>query len=433
MKSIGPLQVEYNGMGYPTAKKVKTINVVESKNSLTIKNLTEGEAYSWTLSDGTTGSTNPIAITFPDGKNELTLEVTQGNRKTNVTLKKKVLTYTDLVAIDKSHTGRKALASKGETLYIVRSPNTTRTINYQMTTTGVKGDFDNSEPLWSTTLPKNSLYEGEVLNSTGSVAGETRHSSEAKGKVFSTAVGKMLDVKVEVVDQSRHATEFMPPGVSALLTSTYNKTKTGMEQVQRVLEPFGVAKFEVKPLKIKGEKYNKEDEGSRHFLEVTDGNINGGFEVKLYEKTIYPPFLKPLNISGVSKCGLYGKASIDLPITGGIEQERIHETQKLKINKPFYISGAAKGCIEAGLEFELLVAKSAVEATVRGFGKGCIGGAVKYKNGDENPVTVNVSIDPVVVGINAVVKSKGYIEFSLVDWSYEYALTKELEIYKYPN
>jgi hypothetical protein len=107
--------------------------------------------------------------------------------------------------------------------------------------------------------------------------------------------------------------------------------------------------------------------------------------------------------------------------------------RKRIINKPFYISGAAKGCIEAGLEFELLVAKSAVEATVRGFGKGCIGGAVKYKNGDENPVTVNVSIDPVVVGINAVVKSKGYIEFSLVDWSYEYALTKELEIYKYPK
>jgi hypothetical protein len=103
--------------------------------------------------------------------------------------------------------------------------------------------------------------------------------------------------------------------------------------------------------------------------------------------------------------------------------------RKRIINKPFYISGAAKGCIEAGLEFELLVAKSAVEATVRGFGKGCIGGAVKYKNGDEPPFSINVSIDPVEVGINAVLKSRGYVEFSLVDWSYEYALTKEIEIY----
>jgi hypothetical protein len=294
-----------------------------------------------------------------------------------------------------------------------------------MTTTGVKGDFDNSEPLWSTTLPKNSLYEGEVFNSTGSVAGETRHSSEAKGKVFSTAVGKMVDVKVEVVDQSRHAADFMPPGVSALLTSTYNKTKTGMEQVQRIASIFGYVDLDVKPLKIQGEKYNDEAK-DRHYLEVTDGNIIGGFELA-FEKLIYPPFLKPLNIAGVSKCGLSGKASIDLPIKGGIEQERIYETQKLLINKPFYISGGLKGCLEAGLEFELLVAKNTVDVAVKGYGKGCGGGSFGYKNG--NGFQGKVSIDPVVVGINAVVKSKGYITFSLVDWSYEYALTKEIPIY----
>lgn len=149
----------------------------------------------------------------------------------------------------------------------------------------------------------------------------------------------------------------------------------------------------------------------------------------LGEKVIYPPFLKPLNISGVSICGLYGKASIDLPITGGIEQERIYETQKLLINKPFYISGASKGCIEAGLKFELLVAQNTVEAIVKGYGKGCIGGTIKYKNGDKLPFSTNVSIDPVVVGINAVLKSKGYFEFSLVDWSYEYTLTPEIPIY----
>jgi hypothetical protein len=62
-KNLLPLAVEYNGKEYPI-KKEKTINVVESKNSLTIKKLTEGEAYTSTLSDRTSGSTNPLFDIF---------------------------------------------------------------------------------------------------------------------------------------------------------------------------------------------------------------------------------------------------------------------------------------------------------------------------------------------------------------------------------
>ena len=412
IKALPALMVEYAGKPYGDKKEISMVN---NSNQLKIKNLEETEGYSWKLSDGTTGSSNTLNISFPTDKPTLTLEVSQGNRKMSVVVRNKTFTYTQLSAIDKNSPNRVAIANdkKSETLYIVRPPKglTNRTVDYKMLTNIKKGEFENLEPIWGTTLPKNGLYEGEVLNSNGSIEGETRHYSDAIGKTYATAIGKTYSVNVEVVSQKRHAVDFMPPGVSHLLTSTYEKTEQGFKQVQRVLEPLGVTKFEVKPLKIKGEKYNKEDDGSRHFLEVTDGNINGGFEINLFEKTIYPPFLKPLNITGVSTCGLYGKASIDLPITGGIEQERIHETQKLLINKPFYISGAAKGCLEAGLKFELLVAKSAVEATVKGFGKGCIGGAIKYKNGDENPFSVNVSIDPVVVGINAVIKKKVILSF----------------------
>ncbi len=62
-KGSMPLMIVYNGKEYPI-KKEKTINVVESKNSLTIKKLTEGEAYTWTLSDRTSGSTNPLFDMF---------------------------------------------------------------------------------------------------------------------------------------------------------------------------------------------------------------------------------------------------------------------------------------------------------------------------------------------------------------------------------
>lgn len=178
---------------------------------------------------------------------------------------------------------------------------------------------------------------------------------------------------------------------------------------------------------IKGESFNDEIDESRHYKEVIDGNIEGGFEIELKEKVFYPPQLKFLNIVKISECGLYGKAFIELPIAGGYEKEVIHETGKKLIEKPFYVSGAIKGCIEAGLKFKLLVAPSYVDVDVRGFAKACAGGTLKYKNtiGFEDS---KISVDPLVVGITAKIKSKGYIEFSLVDTTYEYALTKEIPI-----
>jgi hypothetical protein len=136
-----------------------------------------------------------------------------------------------------------------------------------------------------------------------------------------------------------------------------------------------------------------------------------------------------LNIKNVSKCGLYGAFSVDLPIAGGVSQETIFETKKKTKDNPFYAKFGAKGCIEAGLKFELLVAKDAVNTNVRGYGKGCLSGNIVY-DGNDKDFRGEVVLDPVVVGISAKVSSKGFIEFELVDWSDSYSLTKEIKIWE---
>jgi len=155
---------------------------------------------------------------------------------------------------------------------------------------------------------------------------------------------------------------------------------------------------------------------------------SGGVEMKWESPTIYPPVLKPINIGGVVECGLYANASLDFPVAGGMNYQKIHETGVLKVNNPFYLSFKGKGCVEAGLKFKLLVATDQVDCEVKGFGKACVGGGITLRNNDVSEA--KMELDPIVVGISAKVKSKGYIKFTLVDWKYNYALTKPYEIWK---
>jgi hypothetical protein len=435
IKNMQPLAIEYNGKLFYNGTKI-TISNKDVVAGFTIKNNSEGESLSWLVLDKSSElhnyTTNPIGLAWPKEKESLTLLAKSGSRTIEVELIRKTFSYTDLIAKDKSRTKRLALGSKNETLYLVRTASTnlsSRTVSYEMVTEAKKSDFMGSEPKWSTTFPKGGLYEGDVLNGINSPTGETRHNSAGSGTTTASAFGEEHSVKIKVVDQNRHDADFMPPGVNALLTKTYTAVEGGMKQVEKVVSFFddGI-KVKVLPLKINGSMYNKEHD-SRHYLEVLDGSISGGFGLISGEKVVYPPFLKILNIKNVSKCGLYGAFSVDLPIAGGVSQETIFETKKKTKDNPFYAKFGAKGCIEAGLKFELLVAKDAVNTNVRGYGKGCLSGNIVY-DGNDKDFRGEVVLDPVVVGISAKVSSKGFIEFELVDWSDSYSLTKEIKIWE---
>jgi len=158
-----------------------------------LKNVIEGQDLSWVVKDGNNVlnnfTANPVGLIWPDGKTKLTLEAMQGSRKISLTLQRETFTFTGLIAIDANSPNRRTELAD-ETLYIVRSPNDSRTIKYQMTTNAKKNNFVGTEPTWTTTLPLNNLYEGKVLTRINSTTGETRHSKRAKWRYYSSKNGR---------------------------------------------------------------------------------------------------------------------------------------------------------------------------------------------------------------------------------------------------
>ena len=197
------LMIEYNKVAYTNGKTI-TISNKEAVSGFTLKNVIEGEDLAWVVKDGdkvlNNFTANPVGLMWPDGTTKLTLEATQGNRKMSLTLQRKTFTFTGLIAIDANTPNRRTKLAD-ETLYLVRSPNDSRTIKYEMTTNAKKNDFVGIEPNWTTTLPLNNLYEGKVLTGINNTTGETRHTSESKGSVSAEAFEKTYGVKVEVVDK----------------------------------------------------------------------------------------------------------------------------------------------------------------------------------------------------------------------------------------
>ncbi len=204
LKGTSNLMIEYNKVAYANGKTI-TISNKEAVSGFTLKNVIEGEDLAWVVKDGdkvlNNFTANPVGLMWPEGKTKLTLEASQGEKKISLTLQRKTFAFTDLIAIDSDNTTRKAYSSKNETLYIVRSPLSSRTVNYKMTTNASTNDFEGTEPTWNTTFPKGGLYEGEVLTKSNSSTAETRHTSEASGITSATAFDKSYGVKVKVVDK----------------------------------------------------------------------------------------------------------------------------------------------------------------------------------------------------------------------------------------
>ncbi len=168
--SLAPLTVEYNGKSYARGK---TINIISPTNKVSVRGLFSDETFEWKLSSGSSGSTSPIEISFPDSEFEMTLEVIQGNRKTNVVLRKKIVTFEGLVAYDGKNAKRKADSKKDETLYFVGGGDAVgsevRRVNFKLTTNAMKEDFSGDEPQFSTkSLKLNGEYfsDGDLNYST---------------------------------------------------------------------------------------------------------------------------------------------------------------------------------------------------------------------------------------------------------------------------
>jgi hypothetical protein len=423
------LAVEYNGKVYGNGGTISVSNKEELFN-LTLKNTVEGEAISWNTLTGETSVTNPFSVSFPSGKNEITIEGIQGNRKVTVVLKKlSDFELNTLIVYDakKGHEGR--FASVGETLYMIgegelKAVAKGKSNEYQKS-------FTHPDLSWAV------IYEGQS-NPKTSFDGkssfvynlpnpntEKRISVEARD-----ANGLNKEVFIESIKENRIAADWMPPATSMLITSKYDELKSKIDQFNSKFTKFGVNfKFEVKPLKMKGEKYNEEKNKSPQYNNVLKGNINGGLSLKPENDFIfYPPFLEPLNLRNpfdpskrLTECGFYITPKLELNVIGGVEI-RTNAITKVKSKNNFYVEINPKGCIEGGVKFKTLVAQDYFEVEVKGFGEVCLSGKYRvYDTSDD--VGGSIQLDPLVIGVKAKVKSKSPVEFTLVDISTNYAIS----------
>ena len=337
---------------------------------------------------------------------------------------------TSLKAIDNSNSKRFAVSN--ETLYYVNKPtvsteskNTKFEVSYapnlsvdEIPSKNIKWNFNDTYDEKKDGIKSFSVKVNENKNVNVVVIGGV---PELENK----------NVNVKWVDENRGDASFMPPAVSHTVQEFSRKILIPLKKVTDKLNDFlGTDKFkgEIKPVKIKGEKYNEEDKTSRHYFEITKGTINGGLAIK-GEFLGYPPFLKILNIDGVSKVGIYVTPKVEFNLSGGAIRKKILETNKI-IEDELFVEGSLKGCVELGLKAELLVAKDLVDFSVSGFGEGCASGKVNY-NISTNDFKGGLYLDPIKLGVKAKIKSKGSFNFTLVDIDKSWSITDKIPLYEF--
>ncbi|WP_017498222.1 fibronectin type III domain-containing protein [Flavobacterium sp. WG21] len=246
------------------------------------------------------------------------------------------------------------------------------------------------------------------------------------------------EVKVKWIKEGRSEQAFMPPAVSHLVTQFNDDLIKPFKKMTDKLDKFTGSlpgdkqnfKVEVKPIKIKGEGYNEEDDNSRHYFKTLKGSISGGINLK-GEFFGYPPFLAFLNIKGISEVGVFISPKVEVNLVGSRLSRTIGETNK-KVKDNFVIEGNIKGCIEVGLKAELTVdqdKKDYIEFSVKGSGEGCVSGKRVY-NFTTNKWDGGFYIDPVKLAVKAKIKSKGYFKFTLVDYDASWAITDKVDLTK---
>jgi hypothetical protein len=212
IKSLGPLQVEYNGKLYGDGKTLKMNpesleGIIQGQSDIPLscgfflKNGISGEAISWELKTSS-GATLPLeaplrisatsnseylGIKWPDGQDKLTLTATSGSRKVTLNLEKPVWNLSDLQVADGNR-----IAKAGEILYLVKAP-----AKDEKATISWKSDVESS-------LLKNYFYV-DGKNPTGSFSSNkvTYNFSESPNTTTYrlNALGYDKMVKVQVVDK----------------------------------------------------------------------------------------------------------------------------------------------------------------------------------------------------------------------------------------
>jgi hypothetical protein len=446
--------IEYLGKKYYTGGKINIPYARRMDPTFEMKTLTTDAKVTYSIYEvgkqemlrGYTGNTPKSTLPLEDNtigynvlKQDLLAEATniEGNPKVKVLVEKVVTPFTQnkLTVTDTKNTNR--FATTGKTLYFINKPLKTDSKEIKLETTLSQIDI-NKIPKeyikWKINNVENEYKEG-VTGFKLPITDKIENATFTNSAGFPTMTDKTVNVKW--ISEGKTDASFMPPAASYTVTNFNNKILIPFKGIATFLNEKLGTKLEakIKPLKMKGEKYNDIDQKSRHYLKVLKGSLNGGISIKYSdddEPVIYPPFLKILNIAGISEVGLYLSPKIEFNLIGGRIRNTIGETDKV-LTDQFFVEGNVKGCLELGLKAKLLVAKELVDFSVKGFGEGCMSGKVNY-NVSTDEFVGGVYLDPVKLGVKAKIKTKDdYFKFTLVDIDKTWTITDKYKIYEYTN
>lgn len=114
-------------------------------------------------------------------------------------------------------------------------------------------------------------------------------------------------------------------------------------------------------------------------------------------------------------------------MNGGVERFRYVESDNYQGTNP-YIEFQPRGCFEAGVKANLLIAKELVDFEVKGYAQICLAGSLKFSF-ENSDFTGKIYMPPVVVGGKVKIKTKGVLQFELIDWNGSISVVDQFEIY----
>ncbi|MFK8298137.1 hypothetical protein ACI76O_08720 [Capnocytophaga cynodegmi] len=342
-------------------------------------------------------------------------------------------TIKELYARDLTVEEGKREAKSGETLYMVSGP----------VSKGERNEVAEYEVVISPKLKEDNFPTYHLKWDYGYP--HTKHKDEGKLKMRKPTYEKWkgLDtisitggypqpitkkVMVKTIYENRTTFSAMPPGVSEVLTKRIEQIGDQLRFVDRKIK-LGM-KFKIDPIKISGETYNQEMKNSPLYEQVREWSITGGMTAQA-NATVTHPIFNGLERANILRFGVFASMGLTFGVKGTIMQTKPINKKEFKMETS-YADIFGTGCLDFGIVAQLLVAKETIDCEVKGYAKGCVQGRIRYdlKDNKVNSKESSFFIPPVVLGFKAKVKSKGWVEFELVDFEGEIALTEQIDLFK---
>ena len=430
------------------------IPVKFSQNSFNLKNVPEDSSVIWEISSNkvsnileesalyttsgiqdeylTADILNQIA-NYKEIKEITAINEFDGKVLYKANLEAEKFELTGVYVRDKLAPARKAYW--GETLYMVKHDEVEAKVMAKSKTSTFTSPFlkwETRTQLSSNESEKNveaHLYENSFSKEYSSYAwpmlsGKRTHSITAKNLLN----GQQYGVTIKTMKSNKRSIT-VPPSSFYNLGVKMNSIITGVTKVKKALDVFGKGsiKIRVKPLANQGLAWNQEDPSSRFYQEVKEYKLKGGIELTSKDFTFNPGPLKFLKEMGVADVGIYLRALMGVTLAG--EHGWVHTISPEKLVEEY---GRAhfytKGCVEAGVKAELLVAQEYIDLELKGYASSCIYGDIFYYP-KTNKFDGGISVKPLIVGVKAKAVSKGYFDWTLLDYEGKISLFDPIKIY----